>query len=80
MPVPLILPILPSLQVVPMEINAVKLGPITAEEKAGHKKESLCYYCAGKHCAANYPNMSAKAKADFEAHRNAQLSSSSGKA
>ena len=63
-----------------MEIDAVKRGPITAEEKARRKKEGLCYYCAGKHRAANCPNMSAKAKADFEARRNAQSSSSSGKA
>ena len=70
----------PSSQVVPMEIDAVKRGPITAEEKARRKKEGLCYYCAGKHRAANCPNMSAKAKADFEARRNAQSSTSSGKA
>ena len=35
-----------SSQVVPMEIDAVKCGPISAEEKARRKKEGLCFYCA----------------------------------
>ena len=63
-----------------MEIDAVKRGPISAEEKARRKKEGLCFYCGGKHLAKDCPNMSAKAKADFEARQKTRSSSSSGKA
>lgn len=55
-------------QVVPMEIDAVKRGPVSAEEKARRKREGLCFYCGqGKHRIDECPNMSAKAKAAYAA-------------
>lgn len=70
-----------SSQVVPMEIDAVKRGPISADEKARRKREGLCFYCGqGKHRVEDCPNMSEKAKTAFKARRNANSASSSGKA
>lgn len=72
---------LTSSQVVPMEIDAVKRGPISTDEKARRKREGLCFYCGqGKHRVEDCPNMSEKAKLAFKARRNAQQASSSGKA
>lgn len=69
---------LASSDVVPMEIDALKRGPLTQEEKDRRKRLGLCHYCGqGKHMVDNCPNMSAKAKA---ARANAKASPSSGKA
>lgn len=63
--------------IVPMEIDAMRRGPLTAEEKQRHRDEGLCLYCGlGKHLAANCPNMSERAKRNFKS----QAAPSSGKA
>lgn len=50
--------------VVPMEIDAVRRGPLSSAEKERRRKEGLCLYCGqGQHLISNCPNMSAKAKA-----------------
>lgn len=75
-PVPAAAPAVSS--AVPMEIDAVKRGPITADEKARRRREGLCFYCGqGKHRIEDCPNMSAKAKASYKARATA---SPSGKA
>lgn len=67
-----------SSDVVPMEIDAIKRGPISQEEKDRRRKEGLCFYCGkGKHAVDNCPNMSEKAKA---ARAKAKVSSPTGKA
>lgn len=63
---------------VPMEIDAIKRGPISKEEKERRRKEGLCFYCGqGKHSVDNCPNMSDKAKA---ARAKAKATPSAGKA
>lgn len=58
----------PASQVVPMEIDAVKRGPLSNAEKERRRKLGLCLYCGeGKHFINDCPNMSAKAKAAFAA-------------
>lgn len=53
----------PSNDVVPMEIDSIKRGPITAEEKERRRAGGLCYYCGqGVHRADDCPNMSQKVK------------------
>ncbi|KAI0073028.1 hypothetical protein K474DRAFT_1723542 [Panus rudis PR-1116 ss-1] len=43
--------------VVPMEVDAVCRGPISAEERLHRQKEGLCFYCGkGKHLASACPN------------------------
>lgn len=50
--------------VIPMEIDAVRRGPLSTAEKERRRKEGLCLYCGqGQHTISNCPNMSAKAKA-----------------
>lgn len=67
-----------SSEAVPMEIDAIKRGPITKEEKERRRREGLCFYCGkGKHLVDDCPNMSPQAKA---ARAKAKASSSSGKA
>lgn len=52
-----------SSTVVPMEIDAVRRGPVTAEEKERRRRLGLCFYCGqGKHTIQDCPNMSDKAK------------------
>ncbi|GJE99152.1 polyprotein [Phanerochaete sordida] len=47
-----------SSQVVPMEIDAVKRGPLSAAEKDRRRREGLCLYCGqGKHMIADCPNI-----------------------
>ena len=49
--------------VVPMEIDAVRRGPLTPAEKEHRRKNGLCFYCGkGKHTISECPNMSEKAK------------------
>ena len=46
-----------------MEIDAVKHGPLTPEERQRRFHEGLCLYCGkGKHLASECPNKSDKAK------------------
>lgn len=67
-----------SSDVVPMEVDAIKRGPVSPEERARRKSEGLCFYCGqGKHSIENCPNMSPKAKA---ARSKARASPASGKA
>lgn len=48
-------------QVVPMEVDAIRRGPLSSEEKARRRKEGLCLYCGqGKHLAAECPNKKSK--------------------
>lgn len=69
---------LSSSQVVPMEIDIVKRGPLSAAEKDRHRREGPCLYCGqGKHMIADCPNVSAAAKAAFMVK---QKASPSGKA
>lgn len=70
-----------SSQVVPMEIDAVRRGPVTPDEKARRRREGLCYYCGqGKHLIDDCPNMSAKAKAAYKARAATRNAAPSGKA
>ncbi|CAL1703185.1 unnamed protein product [Somion occarium] len=49
--------------IVPMEVDSVQHGPLTAEEKDRHRKEGLCFYCGkGKHQASECPNKTTKPK------------------
>ncbi|KAF5342091.1 hypothetical protein D9611_002010 [Ephemerocybe angulata] len=51
--------------VVPMEVDAIRRGPLTAEEKNRRRTLGLCLYCGqGQHRANACPNKSAKAKAN----------------
>ncbi|RXW13331.1 hypothetical protein EST38_g12525 [Candolleomyces aberdarensis] len=53
----------PESDVVPMEIDAVRRGPLSDEEKARRRSLGLCLYCGqGKHFVKDCPNKSAKAK------------------
>ncbi|KAJ3500264.1 hypothetical protein NMY22_g19315 [Coprinellus aureogranulatus] len=53
-----------SPDVVPMEVDAVRRGSITAEEKQRRRDLDLCLYCGqGNHRAKVCPNKSAQAKA-----------------
>lgn len=64
-----------SSDVVPMEIDAIRRGPLTAEEKQRRREQGLCLYCGqGQHTVANCPNMSERAK------RNQKAKPTSGKA
>lgn len=48
---------------VPMEVDAVRFGPLTSAEKERRRKNGLCLYCGqGNHRISNCPNMSDKAK------------------
>lgn len=48
--------------VVPMEIDLICRGPLTAQEKDRQQKEGLCLYCGqGKHFASACPNKKSKA-------------------
>ena len=50
--------------VVPMEVDAMRRGPLSAEEKDRRRRNNLCMYCgAGEHFANNCPNKSTRAKA-----------------
>ena len=56
-------PVASSSGVVPMEIDAMRRGPLTAEEKDRRRKNGLCFYCGqGKHLARDCPNMSEQKK------------------
>jgi hypothetical protein len=62
-----------------MEVDAIRHGPLSAEEKAWRRNLGLCSYCGGAgHFQHDCPNKSAKAKANDL--KRAQASSSSGKA
>lgn len=64
--------------VVPMEIDGIKRGPLTDAEREHRRKEGLCFYCGkGKHSVAECPNMSETAKRKFKGKNKA---SPSGKA
>ena len=48
---------------VPMEVDAVRRGPLTQAERERRSKEGLCFYCGkGQHRIADCPNMSPAAK------------------
>ena len=52
-----------STEPVPMEVDAIKHGPLTTEERQRRFREGLCLYCGkGKHLASDCPNKSDKAK------------------
>lgn len=69
-----------SNDVVPMEVDAIKHGKITPEERERRRKEGLCFYCGvGKHLVLDCPDMSAEAKLRY-AQRKAKANPSSGKA
>ncbi|OJT11279.1 Retrotransposon-derived protein PEG10 [Trametes pubescens] len=54
--------------VVPMEIDAIKHGKVTPEERERRKREGLCFYCGkGAHRMTDCPNMSAERKAELKA-------------
>ena len=64
---------------VPMEVDAIKHGPLSAEEKEHRRREGLCFYCGkGKHTVNNCPNMSEKAKKRSQPRANSGKASSSG--
>ena len=65
-----------------MEVDAIKHGPISAEEKERRRRENLCFYCGkGKHSVNECPNMSEKARKRSQNRANtAKASSSGGKA
>ena len=68
-------PVASSSDVVPMEIDAIRRGPLSAEEKQRRRNLGLCLYCGqGKHLVPDCPNMSERAK------RNRMAKPSSGKA
>lgn len=51
-----------------MEIDTMRRGPIMAEEKEHHCKNGLCFYCSqGKHLTRNCPSMSKQAKKKVKA-------------
>lgn len=48
---------------VPMEVDAVRRGPLTQAERERRAKDGLCFYCGkGRHHIADCPNMSPTAK------------------
>jgi hypothetical protein len=52
-----------STDVAPMEIDAIRRGPISAAEKDRRKRERLCFYCGQPgHNVMNCPNRSERAK------------------
>ncbi|KAL7280853.1 hypothetical protein ACG7TL_005797 [Trametes sanguinea] len=64
-----------SNDVVPMEVDAIKHGKLTAAERERRRKEGLCFYCGqGKHRISECPNMSEAAK------KNCKATPASGKA
>lgn len=64
-----------SNDVVPMEVNAIKHGKLTAAEQERRCKKGLCFYCGqGKHHISDCPNMSEAAK------KNRKAAPASGKA
>ncbi|OJT05507.1 Retrotransposon-derived protein PEG10 [Trametes pubescens] len=63
---------------VPMEVDAVRFGPLTSAEKERRRKNGLCLYCGqGNHRVSDCPNMSDKAKQN---RKPAAAPASSGKA
>ena len=68
-----------STDVVLMEIDATKHGPVTPEEKARRRSLGLCFYCGGQHLIDNCPNMSEAAKKKFKANKAGKASKPSGK-
>lgn len=62
--------------VVPMEVDVVRHGRVSSEEKARRRREGLCFYCGqGRHIISDCPNMSEESKRNRKAH-----SASAGKA
>lgn len=56
-----------SNDVVPMEVNAIRHGPVPPAEKERRRKEGLCFYCGqGKHSISNCPNMSPRAERNMQ--------------
>lgn len=54
----------------PMEIDAVRQGPLSEDEKTRRRKEGLCLYCGqGDHIISKCPNMSDRVKKSFEQRR-----------